>query len=182
MIMAGVLAFLAALASKLGGLGLLYGFVLLLAASILFCFTKLPLRPALAYGIVLVAIALHIALIKFFFPIAAEWANEAMYDAAKRGYTIQMDEDEMQEFFLTLFVVVFGYLPAIIVTLGRITLLDVYKASGGTRLVLSLWLLILPFLAAWFGIQHYKSLSNSTKTNSSVSSICESKFTIGWIF
>jgi len=157
MLAAGVLAMLSALTSKFGSVGLLGGIALILASIICYYFTKLPIRHGLANGILLGAISLHVALINYFFPVATEWAIEAMSAAAERGYTIQMDEYETQAESMVGFMIVCGYFPAFIVMLVRILLFHIWECTGLSRLALSLWLLILPFLSAWYTIHHYKS-------------------------
>ncbi len=156
MLAAGGIALIAAISSKFGGIGLLYGLVLSDALVILYCFTKLPLRPALANGLLFGAIVLHVVSIYSFFPVAEDWANEAMYAATARGYEMQYEENEMQGFFMGLFVFFFGYLPIVPVFIFLILiLLPEWKLTGIKRSMLSRWLLAIPFLTGWFAVYNY---------------------------
>lgn len=156
-IAAGVLPMLAALVAKLGGLGLLFGLVIILVLIIIYFFTKLPLPHATANCILLGAIFLHITLVNYFFPVAAKWADAVMTVAEARGHKFYVDS---QEDGLQGIVILLGYLPAICFMFVRILLFHIWESSGFSRLVLSLWLLLVPFLAAWLTIHHYQSYLN----------------------
>lgn len=153
-----VLAILAALIIKFGVAGLLGGIVLMLALVICYCLTKLPLPHSVANGILLAALGLHIALINFFFPLVGQWVIEAVRAAEKQGPTIPLYKYESPAQAMYSLMIIVGYLPAFVVLLVRVLLIHLWECSGLSRLVLSLWLLLIPFLSAWFELHRYQPL------------------------
>jgi len=158
MLLAVAMAIVAAFVSKFGGIGLLYGLVLLFVLAIVYCLTRIPLRPALANSLLLCACLMHVSTIYFFYPIAEDWTNEAMYAAADRGYEIQRDEDELHGIALGLGTIIFGYIPiGLFLLFLWLIFFDYWKWTGLTRLLVSLWLLAIPLLVTWLSVRTYSS-------------------------
>jgi hypothetical protein len=151
------LAVATGLISQFGWTGVWVFLLLCCLVAIVVTLRRKEVPNSIPTFILLSAIQIHILQIQHFFPVAEDWTCEAMSEAIKRGYEMQMDEND---FFILAMIVcnfIYGYPVMLLSSLIISEIGNYFSMSIRKRLLCSVWLLFLPIISGCCVVAWYQS-------------------------